>query len=163
MVDQMIRYPAIFETDPDTNHLIVELPDIPGCISISADQDEALSMGLDAALTWVTEAMGNQENIPMPSQSSPGQSVVEIPPIAEMKICLYLAMLDQGVSQLSLARRLHKDQRSIRKLLNLWNKTNWDLLERALESVGYQVRVTIQPFVTHPAFMGERAREDLLA
>lgn len=159
----MIRYPAIFEIDPDTKQVIVELPDIPGCISIGADQDEALAMGLDAALTWITGAMGNQERIPGPSQPLPGQESVEIPPMAEMKIYLYLAMLDQGVSQVRLARRLHTDPKVIRKLLNLWHKSEWDHLEMALEALGYQTRVTVAPSDLYPAFRGGRAKEHLVA
>jgi antitoxin HicB len=158
----MLRYHVVFESDPDTGQIIAELPDIPGCISIGADEDEAREMVVDAALTWLHHAMLANELLPAPEVLEPGQAFVEIPAMAEMKLYIYLAMRDQGVSQVRLARRLHTDPKAVRRLLNLWHRSEWDHVEMALEALGYQASVTVTPSAHYPAFHGGKVRGDLV-
>lgn len=84
--------------------------------------------------------------------------------MAEVKLVIYQAMRHQGVSQVKLAGILGTDPKSIRRLLDLFHASRWDHLEMALEALGYQAKVTVEPFTAAPGALakGEAKREGLI-
>ena len=78
--------------------------------------------------------------------------------MAEVKLAIYQAMRVQGVSQVKLASLLGTDPKSVRRLLDLFHTSRWDHLEMALEALGYQARVTVEPVAQVPALAARSAR-----
>ena len=108
-------------------------------------------MALDVALTMLAARMDDTEDIPSPPALKRGQaSFIELPAMAEVKLAIYQAMRRQGVSQVKLAGILGTDPKSVRRLLDLFHASRWDHLEMALEALGYQARVTVEPFTAAP-------------
>lgn len=154
----MLRYRV--ELSPDENGtLIAVIPAIPGAMTVGKDADEALDMALDAALTMLAAMMDDGEDIPQADEPETEQAFVELPPMAVVKMALYQAMKDQGVSQLKLAARLHTDPKSVRRLLDLFHASRWDHLEMALEALGYRVKVQVEPSPLYPGFFGSRVKD----
>ncbi len=154
----MLRYRV--ELTPDDNDTtLAEVPGIPGTITFGRDKAEALDMALDAALTMLAAAMDDGEDIPPTDEPQEGQPYIELPPMVVVKLAIYQAMKDQGVTQLKMAARLHTDAKSVRRLLDLDHRSRWDHLEMALESLGYQVKVQVEPSSLYPGFFGSRVKE----
>lgn len=61
-------YPAIFTPQP-AGSFLVEVPDLPGCVSGGGDMAEALFMAGEAAATWLWDAENCKNPIPAPCQS----------------------------------------------------------------------------------------------
>ena len=154
----MLRFPVVLTPD-ENGTVIAEVPDIPGTITFGQDEAEALDMALDAALTMLSAMMDDGEDIPSPSEPTAGQSWIELPPMAVVKLAVYHGMKDQGVSQLKMAARLHTDAKSVRRLLDLYHRSKWDHLEMALETLGYRVQVRVEPSPIYPGFFGDRGRD----
>lgn len=154
----MLRYPVVLTPD-ENGTFIAEVPDIPGAFTFGRDEAEALDMALDVALTMLCAIMDDGEDIPSPSEPTAEQPVIELPPMAVVKLAIYQAMKDQGVNQLKMAARLHTDPKSIRRLLDLYHRSKWDHLEMALESLGYRVQVRVEPSPIYPGFFGNRGKE----
>ncbi len=154
----MLRYRV--ELTPDENGTVVAVvPAIPGTMTVGKDADEAQDMALDAALTMLAAMMDDGEDIPQADEPATGQPSIELPPMAVVKMAVYQAMKDQGVSQLKLAARLHTDPKSIRRLLDLYHASRWDHLEMALEALGYRVQVQVEPSPLYPGFFGSRVKD----
>jgi antitoxin HicB len=154
----MLRFPVVLTPD-ENGTVIAEVPDIPGTVTYGQNEAEALDMALDAALTMLSAMMDDGEDIPSPSEPTAGQSYIELPPMAVVKLAVYQGMKDQGVSQLKMAVRLHTDAKSVRRLLDLYHRSKWDHLEMALEALGYRVQVRVEPSPIYPGFFGDRGKE----
>lgn len=140
----MLSYP--YTVTPEENGtFLVAVAGIPGAFTACRSQDEARDMALDVALTMLAAMMDDAEVIPAPPAPEPGQAVLDIPPVPELKLALYQAMRRQGVSQVRLAALLGTDPKSVRRLLDLFHASRWDHLEMALEALGYRARVTVEP------------------
>ncbi len=58
-------YPAIF-TPCEEGGYVVEVPDLPGCVTEGDSLAEAISMGEDAASGWVLEELERGQKAPTP-------------------------------------------------------------------------------------------------
>lgn len=154
----MPRYPVMLTPD-ENGTVIAEVPDIPGTITFGQDEAEALDMALDAALSMLCHLIDSRQDIPPPREPAEGQPTIELPPLVVMKLAIYQAMHDQGVSLAKMAARLHIPFATMRRLLDLYHRSKWDHLEMALEALGYRVQVRVGPSPIYPGFFGDRARE----
>ena len=81
----ILHFPVM--VTPDKNGTVIaEVPDIPGTVTFGQDEAEALDMALDAAVTMLSAMMDDDEDIPSPSDLTPGQPVIELPPMAVVKL-----------------------------------------------------------------------------
>lgn len=64
-------YPAIFTPFSDgTEGYVVEVPDLPGCVTEGINLINAIEMGVDAASGWVLEELEEGNSIPTASDTS---------------------------------------------------------------------------------------------
>lgn len=131
---------------------IPELPDFPGVFSFGKDRREALAMVLDAALTVCAQKILDKEPIPVPTRIVRSGDYIDLPPLVVAKVAIHNAMVEQGVTQVSLAERLKTDPKAIRRLLDLDHKSKWGQLEDALRVLGYVIHATVERAPQLPAF-----------
>jgi len=137
-----LSYPVkVTRTSPNT--IMAEFRDVPGAMTEAATEQEALYWAKDALLVLLSGYMDKHRPIPAPSERRRGEQLVEVPPMQAMKLAIYQAMLDQDVTQASLAASMGVDGRQLRRILDLDHSTRLDHLVRALEVLGKQVSVTI--------------------
>lgn len=162
----MLRYP--YTITPETNGtFLVAVAGVPGAFTACRSEAEAHDMALDVTLTMLAAMMDEGEDAP-PAPPSPPRGrgkgpFVELPAMAEVKLAIYQAMRVQGVSQVKLASLLGTDPKSVRRLLDLFHASRWDHLEMALEALGYQARVTVEPVAQAPALAARSARREARA
>lgn len=152
----MLRYP--YTITPEANGtFLVTVAGIPGAFTACRNEAEARDMALDVTLTMLASMMEDAEDIPPapPSRGRGAANYVELPAMAEVKLTIYQAMRRQGVSQVKLASILGTDPKSVRRLLDLFHTSRWDHLEMALEALGYQARVTVEPFTATSRALGQ--------
>jgi antitoxin HicB len=136
-------YPVRLVRDQDGSY-VAEVPDVPGTLTVGSSRQEALEWIQDALVVALSGYVEARKDIPPPSRPRRGQPVVALPPLVAIKLVLYQAMRDQGLSQAELARRLGCDPRQVRRLLDLDHNSRLDLLERALKAVGKRLVVDIR-------------------
>lgn len=68
-------------SDEDGGGLLIEFPDLPGCISDGETLEEAISNGFDAAQSWIAVAKEQRRSIPKPCEleSMSGKWVQRVP------------------------------------------------------------------------------------
>ena len=60
------RYSMVLEWDPADRIYVVTVPELPGCMTHGATQEEAVRQGLDAIATWLAVARKWGDPIPAP-------------------------------------------------------------------------------------------------
>jgi antitoxin HicB len=75
-----LNYPITLYSDPDGG-FVVEIKDLPGCISQAETADEALEMVEDARRLWLETAYINGDSIPLPSTDTrySGKTMLRMP------------------------------------------------------------------------------------
>lgn len=136
-------YPVILTKDG--NSIIVEFPDVPEAITVGADVENALKWAQDALVVALSGYLDDRKDIPKPSKQKVNQHSIALPPVVASKLAIYQAMRDQGITQATLADRLHCDARQIRRLLDLDHHSRMDLIDDALHELGKRLVIDIQP------------------
>ncbi len=139
----MQAYPVVFSKDRNGT-TIAEVPDVPGTMTVGGDRREALERLRGALVLMLSARMEDREPIPGPSKPKRGQSVVALPPLVAAKISIYQGMQERGITQAELARRLGRDDRQVRRLLDLGHHSRLDQIEEALRVLGKRLILDIK-------------------
>lgn len=121
---------------------MTRFPDVPEALGQADSRQEAIDWAEDCLLTALAFHLDAREPIPAPTMVA-DLPYVEVPSLAAMKITLHNAMLEQGVTQVALAKLLHTDPKSVRRLLDLDHASRFDHLEAALAALGYGVSLDV--------------------
>ena len=70
--------------------------------------------------------------------------MIAVPPLVAMKLALYGAMREQGVTAADLAQRLGISEKVLASLLHLKRRSYLGQLERALAELGVQFEVKVR-------------------
>jgi antitoxin HicB len=138
-----MRYPIRWRRD-ENGTLVVEVPDVPGVLTVAVDEADAVRQAQDALVTMLAQLMAEGEPIPPPSRPKRGQAAVALPALVTTKLAIYEAMRRAGVTQAALAERLGCDARQVRRLLDLDHASTLRQLEAALEALGKELVVEVR-------------------
>ena len=139
----MYEYPATL-TPLDNGDMMASFPDVPEALTYGENEAFALEWAQDALHVALAGYMDDHLDIPVPSAPAPGQPTVGPSPLAGLKLTLYQAMRDQGISQLRLAGLLHCDARQVRRLLDLDHQSTVNQLMDAAEVLGFHLGFELQ-------------------
>lgn len=126
---------------PDNNGtLLVTCPDIPELTTFGEDREEALLRAADALEEALAARMAVRRDLPVPTEQ-PGLERVPLSAQTRLKVALYRAMRENGVSKAELARRLAVHGPQMDRLLDLRHASRLDSLESALHVLGRRVEI----------------------
>jgi antitoxin HicB len=135
-------YRAVFEAG-DEFGLVVSFPDVPEAITQGEDRRDAIfqaeeALGL-ALLSYV------RRGLPLPEARASDRELVEIAvaPDVAAKLAILEAFAEADISKSELARRLGKDEKEIRRILDPFHPTKLATLIAALAILGRQLRVSM--------------------
>lgn len=131
----VFAYPAKF-TKVGGDRILVEFVDLPRVATDGKDDHEALEEAMDALGSDLSIRLSRKEQIPEPSTAKRGQRMVSVPIWLAPKLALYLAMRDQQVSNLELARRLAVHERVVRRMLDPEHASKPAKIQAALAALG---------------------------
>lgn len=127
-------YPA--RVTREGNEFLVTFPDVPEAITTGATRDEALAMAVDALVTSMDFYFEDRRAVPLPSPIKRGQVGIELPASVAMKVLLLNELVDAGVRNAELARRMGTTAQEVTRLTDLHHPTKIDTIARALKTLG---------------------------
>ena len=130
-----IAYPAKFQADED-GRVMVTFRDLPEAATDGADADEARREAADLLDSALMFRMKYREEIPAPSKARKGEELVVPDAAVAMKVALYIAMRQRGVTAAELSRRLGVDYREAQRILNPYHATRTTRMSAAIEATG---------------------------
>jgi len=136
-------YPVNFIPD-ENDTIIAQFSDVPEAVTVGADNTNALQWAQDALVVALSGYMDQRRDIPQPSSPKPGQKAVPLPPQIAMKLAIYQAMRDRGVTQAAFGERMGVDGRQVRRILDLDYNTSLAHLVLALKCLGKELLIDIK-------------------
>ena len=134
------RYPILL-VDDDNGTVLVRAPDLPEAVTFGDDRSEALVRAVEAIETAIMGRIADREEIPIPGGVA--DAWVSLPSLSAAKISLYQAMREDGLGKADLAKRLGWHLPQVDRLLDLSHASRLDLIERALETLGRVLVVSV--------------------
>ena len=124
--------------------IVVTFPDVPEAITQGDDEADARLMAADAlALALLSYSL---RGLPLPEPAHRGGELVPIfvGPNDAAKLALLDAWRQLDITKTELARRLGKDEREIRRMLDPMHRTKLPALEAALRALGRRLVVGVE-------------------
>jgi antitoxin HicB len=139
------RHDTVFNVQltPDIEGgFVVTSPDLPEVVTQGDTRQEALDNAADALAEAVAGRMRRGDDIPGSGAAEGGSlETVTLPESIGPKLVLYLAMREAGIGKLELARRVGRDEKQIRRLLDPAHATNIKTIGEALRAMGKRLNL----------------------
>ena len=136
-------YAARFEPG-DESGLVVSFPDVPEAITQGDDEADAIKQAREAlGLALLTYP---RRRLPVPLAKAKGRGFVQIAVAPEVaaKIAVLEAFQRAQITQSELGRRIGKDEKEVRRILNPRHDTKLTTLTAALGELGQQLVIGVQ-------------------
>src|SRR5580704_8398959 len=136
-------YAARFEPG-DERGLVVSFPDVPEAITQGESEADAMKQAQEAlGLALLTYP---RRGLPVPHPKARGRSLIPIAVAPEVaaKIAVLEAFERSGISKSELGRRIGKDEKEIRRILDPRHNTKFGTLTEALRELGQQLVIGVQ-------------------
>ena len=143
---QSFIYPATLIPE-DEGGFVVKFKDMPEAITQGEDVPDALREAADCLEEAVANRIVMGLPIPRPSPIMKGCTPVLLPAQMAAKAALYVAIGEAKISKTELARRLHCDEKEVRRLLDPRHPSKLPRIESALAAVGQKLVVGLQAAV----------------
>jgi antitoxin HicB len=124
--------------------ITITCPDVPEMVTCGATLDAAMEDATDALVTALSFYTDAGRRLPIPSPAR-GRRVVTVPALTAAKLALHQAMLDAGVSNVALGRRLGVDEKAVRRLRDPLHRSKVETIEVALRALGQRLEVVVRP------------------
>ncbi|AOO80026.1 type II toxin-antitoxin system HicB family antitoxin [Bosea vaviloviae] len=122
------------ELTPDDNEtLLVLCPSLPMVASFGATREEALLHARDAIETALASMIADGEIIPLADTAG---TLVRLPMLTTLKVELYRALRESGMTRADLTRRLGWKRESVDRLFRLDHASRLEQIEAAMAAVG---------------------------
>jgi antitoxin HicB len=134
-------YAALFEPG-DEGGLVVSFPDVPEAITQGDDQKDAAAMAEEAlGLALLTYPA---RGLPLPPPSvRDGLVPVTVDPQTAAKLAVLEAFAAAGLTKSELGRRLGKDEKEVRRILDPMHPTKLPALQAALAALGRRLVIGV--------------------
>jgi antitoxin HicB len=136
-------YSALIEPG-DEDGLVVSFPDVPEAITQGDDLDDAIAMAEEAlGLALLTYP---ERGLPLPRAKTKGKEFIAIAPEPDVaaKLAVLEAFRAAEISKSELARRLGKDEKEVRRILDPAHATKLRPLTEALRALGQRLVIGVE-------------------
>ncbi|MFA9209181.1 MAG: type II toxin-antitoxin system HicB family antitoxin [Yersinia sp. (in: enterobacteria)] len=134
-----MRYPVKLQKDGDG--YFVSFPDIPEALTQGETREEALEMARDALVTAFDFYFEDNRQVPLPSDF--GDDLVSVPASVWAKVLLLNTMLETGITNAELARRMGLKPQEVQRIVTLGHNTKIDTVEAALTALGKRLELSV--------------------
>ncbi|WP_077174077.1 type II toxin-antitoxin system HicB family antitoxin [Yersinia proxima] len=135
-----MRYPVKLQKDGDG--YFVSFPDIPEALTQGETREEALKMARDALVTAFDFYFEDNRPVPLPGKL--GDDFVSVPASVWAKVLLLNAMLEAGITNAELARRMGLKPQEVQRIVTLGHNTKIDTVEAALTALGKRLELSVR-------------------
>jgi antitoxin HicB len=130
----MLEYSVLLQHD-DNGTLLVTCPQLPIVVTFGDNEADALRHAVDAVETALASMIEDGEEIPRPSRRK-GRYRVHLPLMTSLKVQLYWALREAGITRAELARRLRWNRESVDRLFRLDHRSRLEQIEAAFAVLG---------------------------
>jgi antitoxin HicB len=134
-------YPYLAEPQPEGGWTVT-FPDVPEAITQGDTQEEVAAMAEDALVTALSFYTDDGQPVPCPSAAC-NRPVAIVPPLVAAKLALHDAMLEAGMSNVVLGRRLGLEEKAVRRLRDPLHRSHIGAVEAALHVFGRRLVVDV--------------------
>ena len=137
-------YKALFEPGDRRGNVVVTFPDVPEVVTQGRGEADARAMAEDAlGLVLLTYL---EQGVPLPKPRARGRDLVmvTVAPDVAAKLAMLEAFAEAGISKSQLARRLGKDEKEVRRILDPRHPTKLPTLTAALRALGKRLVVRVE-------------------
>ena len=136
----MYTYPVTI-TRLENGQYMAEFPDVPQALTYGASEALALEWAQDALHEALDQYMDLRLDIPTPRHTAEGKPNVSVAPMVGIKLTIYQAMREQGITQERLASLLTCDAKQVRRLLDIFHNSTLEQMTTALAVLGYRLEM----------------------
>jgi len=141
-MNKQFDYPAILKKQKKGG-FTVQLLDFPEAITQGETIEDALYEAADCLEEAIANRIEVKLDIPAPSKLKRGQYSVSLPTTFVAKTALYIAMREQRFTNTFLAKKLHCDEKEIRRLLDPHYHSKLPRIEQALYQLGKRLKIEV--------------------
>jgi antitoxin HicB len=134
-------YPYVAEPQPEGGWTVT-FPDVPEAITQGDTPEEVAAMAEDALIAALGFYTESGEKLPVPSPAG-NRKVAIVPPLVAAKLALHDAMLEAGLSNVSLGARLGLEEKAVRRMRDLLHRSHIGQIEAALRLLGKRLEVRV--------------------
>lgn len=130
-------------TPDDNGTMLITSPSLPEVTSFAEDESSARLHGLHAIEEAIAGRMADWVGVPTdtaPNDHTGRVLLVTLPLLTSLKLALYDACRDAGISRAELARRLNWSRNSVDRLFKLDHASRLEQIEAAARVLGLGVR-----------------------
>jgi antitoxin HicB len=139
-----MEYRITITKDRTSGKFVLEVPDVPEAHTIGASKSGVIARGVDALATALDGYMAARRPIPTPGPIGPRTLRVTLPPLMTIKLGLYEAMRQSGLSKLAVAKRLGWHPPQVDRLLDLRHLSKMENLEAAAALFHQRIVVALE-------------------
>jgi antitoxin HicB len=136
-------YPALIEFGEEEG-LVVTFPDVPEAITQGEDQGDALAQASDALGLALLAYCKQGRALPQPSPVGATHAGVSVAPDVAAKLAVIEAFRAAGLTKSDLARRLGRDEKEVRRILDPMHATKLPALQAALAALGRRFVIAVE-------------------
>jgi antitoxin HicB len=139
-----MRFSYPYLTEIQNGVTLVEFPDVPGALTEVREGENSEEIVLDCLVAALGGYIAGKLVPPAPSETLGGRYVT-LDLVTSAKLALAMAMAEQQVSNVDLARRLNVTEKVVRRMLDPDHRCRIDRLENALGQLGLELELTVHP------------------
>ncbi|HTK14018.1 MAG TPA: type II toxin-antitoxin system HicB family antitoxin [Xanthobacteraceae bacterium] len=136
-------YRASFEPGDRRGNIVVTFPDVPEAISQGRGDADARAMAEEALGLVLLAYLEQGKALPKPRAKGRGLIEIGVAPDVAAKLAVLEAFTAAGISKSELARRLGKDEKEVRRILDPKHATKLPALTAALRALGKRLVVGV--------------------
>jgi antitoxin HicB len=136
-------YRAKFEPG-DKRGFVVTFPDLPEAITQGDHMTDAHTMAEEALGMALLGYLAQGRSLPKPKAKGHPLLSVAVTPDVAAKLAVLEAFMEAGISKVDLARRLGKDEKEVRRILDPRHPTKLPTLTEALRVLGKRLVVAVE-------------------
>jgi antitoxin HicB len=136
-------YRALFEPGDRRGNIVVIFPDVPEVVTQGRGEADARAMAEEALGLVLLSYL--ERGKPLPKSRAKGRGLVDIAvaPDVAAKLAVLESFAAAGITKSELARRIGKDEKEVRRILNPKHPTKLPTLIAALRALGKRLVVGV--------------------
>ena len=138
-------YRALFEPGERRGNIVVSFPDVPEVVTQGRGESDARAMAEEALGLVLLSYLDRGKPLPLPKPRAKSRNLVEVvvAPDVAAKLAVLESFAEAGITKSELARRLGKDEKEVRRILDPKHPTKLPALTAALRALGKRLVVGV--------------------
>jgi antitoxin HicB len=137
-------YRAVFEPGDRRGTIVVTFPDVPEAVTEGRGRTDARAMAEEALGLALLSYLDRGKPLPKPRAKRGDLVDIAVMPDVAAKLAVLEAFAAAGITKSELARRIGKDEKEVRRILDPKHPTKLPALMTALRALGKRLVVVME-------------------